>query len=252
MRKVIFPFKRGALERSSNSIIMPGAYMFGGTTLDGRNYVGKRTVLKNVHMGYGSYVNNDCLLTNTEIGKYVSIGTCLKSVIGRHPISECVAMHPAFYSSAGQMGYTYTDKDYFEETVWLDKDAAIQIRIGNDVWIGNDVKIMEGVTIGDGAVVAAGSIVTRDVAPYSVFGGIPAKFIRMRFTDEQINSLEKIQWWDMDESWIRHHIEEFNDPEAFCRMAEEGISADIGDTDIEEDSVADSADECEEGEWEEL
>lgn len=70
------------------------------------------------------------------------------------------------------------------------------ITIGNDVWIGGRAIISRGVTIGDGAIIASGSIVTKDVEPYSIVGGVPAKVIRYRFTDQQIEKLEELQWWD--------------------------------------------------------
>lgn len=234
-RTLFFPFKRRGIEKSTGSIILPKAYLYGITELKGRNYIGKRVELNHVIMGFGSYTNNDCMFTNTEIGKYTSIGTGVASVIGRHPTTECISTHPAFYSANAQMGFTYFDgmtnldnkpdpdneTDLtnspvpFEETVFLDKEKGIQIRIGNDVWIGNDVRIMEGVTIGDGAVVATGSIVTKDVEPYSIVAGIPAKVIRKRFSDDQIEKLLALKWWDKDEKWLKENAELFNRPNDF-------------------------------------
>lgn len=68
--------------------------------------------------------------------------------------------------------------------------------IGNDVWIGNNVCIKQGITIGDGAIIATGAVVTKNVLPYTIYGGVPAKLIKKRFTDEQIEELLKIKWWD--------------------------------------------------------
>ena len=68
--------------------------------------------------------------------------------------------------------------------------------VGNDVWIGSDAKIMSGVHIGDGSIIAANAVVTKDVEPYAVVGGVPAKMIKKRFPDETIQILEQMKWWD--------------------------------------------------------
>lgn len=216
-RTFCFPFKRRRMESRTDSIILSGAYLYGNSTLEGRNYIGKNCDLNHVILGYGSYVNNYCRLTNTKIGRYTSIGTDVMSVIGRHPISECVATHPAFYSASAAMGFTYTDKNIFDEVKWIDEAEHIQIVIGNDVWIGNDVRIMEGVTIGDGAVIATGSVVTKDVEPYTVVAGIPAKSIKKRFDDDKIAKLIEFKWWDKGEDWIRENINAFANPDTFIQ-----------------------------------
>ena len=84
-------------------------------------------------------------------------------------------------------------------------------KIGNDVWIGEDVKILGGVTIGDGALVAAGAVVIRDVPPYTIVGGVPAKVIKSRFEPSQVEFLLKFQWWNKDEDWIKNNVEKFQD-----------------------------------------
>ncbi len=74
--------------------------------------------------------------------------------------------------------------------------------IGNDVWIGSNVLIIGGIKIGDGAIVAAGAVVTKDVPPYAIVGGIPARIIRFRFDKEQINKLLELKWWNKDDDWL--------------------------------------------------
>jgi len=78
--------------------------------------------------------------------------------------------------------------------------------IGNDVWIGYDAVIMGGVTIGDGAIIGTRAVVTKDVEPYSIVGGVPAKEIRKRFTPEIIKKLMEIQWWNWPIEKIRSSI----------------------------------------------
>ena len=85
-------------------------------------------------------------------------------------------------------------------------DNKGDIVIGNDVWIGYEAVVLAGVTIGDGAVIGARAVVTKDVPPYTIVGGVPAKFIRKRFPQETIDSLLKIKWWNCPEESIRQHI----------------------------------------------
>jgi virginiamycin A acetyltransferase len=78
--------------------------------------------------------------------------------------------------------------------------------IGNDVWIGNSVTIMQGITIGDGAIIGTNSLVTKDVEPYSIVGGNPARLIRKRFNDETIEFLLHLSWWNWEIEKITHHL----------------------------------------------
>ena len=107
---------------------------------------------------------------------------------------------------------TYPFPIFFEEwdlniqditDAWDNKGDII---IGNDVWIGYEAVILSGVTVGDGAVIGARAVVTRDVPPYTIVGGIPAKPIRRRFSEDTVSALEKIRWWDWPEERIKRHI----------------------------------------------
>ena len=108
---------------------------------------------------------------------------------------------------------TYTFPLFFEE--WgLKKENVAQawdqkgdIMIGNDVWIGYEAVILSGVTIGDGAVIGCRAVVTKDIPPYTIVGGVPAKPIRKRFDEETIKELQKIKWWDWPEEKITEKIQ---------------------------------------------
>lgn len=215
-RKLIYPFAKAHLERKSDSIIGKGAYLYKGTFLEGRDFIGDKAELCHVDMGYSSYVGPGSVISNTVIGRYTCIAG-LETAIGRHPVKgEFVSVHPAFYSDAAQYGYTYVKSTAYEEVLYTDKEKGYNITIGNDVWIGRGVIITDGVTIGDGAVIGAGSLVLSDVPPYAIYGGRPAMKIGYRFDEDMIEKLLKIRWWDWDEDRIRQNADKFRDPGGFA------------------------------------
>lgn len=160
-------------------------------------------------LGFGSSIGPDSFIYFTSIGRYTMLGPDVKVILGQHPTRTIASTHPAFYSSRGQMGFTYVDETIFEEERFAKK--PYRVVIGNDVWIGAYTRIMEGVTIGDGAIVAAGALVTKDVPPYAIVGGVPAKTIRYRFDEDTIAGLLKLKWWDKEEDWLRAHARDFRD-----------------------------------------
>lgn len=183
------------------------------STFEGKNKIGYATSFLNSRLGYGSYVATNSFIKDTMIGKYTCIAGEVVTVQGNHPINY-VSLHPAFYSTA-QKNLCYIRNDKFPDFKYLDITKKISVIIGNDVWIGARATILEGVKIGDGAVVAAGAVVTKDVPPYAVVGGVPAKIIKYRFTEEEIEKLLEIKWWKKNESWLKEHAEEFSDIKKF-------------------------------------
>lgn len=176
-------------------------------------------------MGFGSYIGANSVI-HAKIGRYTSIASNVKTVLGRHPASDFVSTHPAFFSTNPKHLFTYVEKTVFQESAFAD-DGHNCVIIGNDVWIGEDVSILAGVCIGDGAIVAAGAVVTKDVEPYTIVGGVPAKQIRKRFTDEEIEFLLSFKWWEKDVAWIAANASKFENIKDFMEEFKNESKADL-------------------------
>ncbi len=193
--------------------------VFPNTVLDWRNtYEGNSVICDGTsfvgNLGYGSYIGKNCNL-NGVIGRFCSIGSDVKMASGNHPIGKFVSTHPCFFSTQQQAGFTYVNESKFEEVSYADEKQKAIVSIGNDVWIGQGCTILGGVTIGDGAVLAAGAVVTKDVPPYAVVGGVPAKVIKYRFAPEDIAFLNEFQWWNRPVEWIKKNADKFEDIQSF-------------------------------------
>ena len=144
-------------------------------------------------LGAFSHINHGGLIQNCTIGRYCAIGTNVKIGNGEHPtnwlsINSCQFVEK-FHSYDKILKNKITIKEW---------QAYKHTYIGNDVWIGANVFIKDGVTIGDGAIIGACTVVTKDVPPYAIVVGNPGKIIRYRFSQEIIDELLKLKWWEYD------------------------------------------------------
>lgn len=215
LKELIRPTKLLAIWRNYKQI---AAYRHSGVS------IGLYTSLRNVVLGEKVLISSNCNISNCKIGRHTyinsfsnmrdanignfsSIGSYVTIGIGAHP-TNLVSTHPAFYSN-NKSFETFADKTYFEEYGRCD--------IGHDVWIGSNSTIMNNITIGDGAVVAYGAVVTKDVPPYAIVGGVPAKILKYRFDEQEISKITKIKWWQLEDIELKnlymkfHNISEFID-----------------------------------------
>ena len=179
------------------------------STLEGMNRIFHRTTFHG-RLGYGSYIGNNCHLS-ADIGRYTSIAPLVRCNGGRHPYTlPFVTTAPCFFSlnkTHVQNGSTFATKQVFDEVAYYDEERKILVKIGNDCWIGEGAFLVGGIEIGDGAVILAHAVVTKNVPPYAIVGGVPARVLRYRYDDETIAFLQKIQWWNNSPSWFKEHWE---------------------------------------------
>lgn len=157
-----------------------------------------------------TYTMEDVTVNYGEIGKFCSIAShvCINPV--QHPMDR-VSQHHMTYR---KVDYQFADED---DEALFDWRRTHSVKIGHDVWIGHGAIIMKGVQIGTGAVVGAGAVVTKDVEPYTIVVGVPAKPIKRRFPKEVANQLLEIAWWDWPREKLEAHLEELNDLETFLK-----------------------------------
>jgi hypothetical protein len=186
--------------------IDPTAHVQQNCTLGPWTEVGKRTKLDETIMGDYSYICNDGDVIYTTIGKFCSIASHVRINPGNHPLQRAALHHFTYRSKQFDLGE--------DDPAFFDWRRASHVRIGNDVWIGHGATVMPGVTIGDGAVIGSGAVVTKDVAPFTIVAGVPAKVLRKRFSDETCQKLASLKWWDWPHDILKERMPSFRELEA--------------------------------------
>lgn len=207
LKSVIYSLVRLKFNLSGRSIkVESQARIYPGSCLDGYNKLCKKSYLKG-NIGRGSYIGANSIITG-NIGQFCSIASNVSFITKTHPTSEFVSTSPAFYSLKRQNGLAFIKEQLFDEEPLLEgKDYSIEV--GNDVYIGYGVTIIGPCKIGDGAIIAANSTVVKDVEPFTIVGGVPAKKIKMRFETDEIEFLQNLQWWNKDLQWLNEHASLF-------------------------------------------
>ncbi|MGP4039190.1 DapH/DapD/GlmU-related protein [Gracilibacillus sp. D59] len=178
------------------------------TTLGSWTDIGPNSQISESQIGDYSYTAGNVQIIYTTIGKFCSIASHVRINPGNHPTWR-VTQHHATYRMAR---YGFSDEDDHEFFDWRRSNP---VHIGHDVWIGHNAIIMPGVTIGNGAVVGAGAIVTKNVAPYTIVAGIPAKWIKDRFSTEIAGQLQEIAWWNWPREVLEERFRDLNNIECF-------------------------------------
>ncbi|NJL71859.1 MAG: chloramphenicol acetyltransferase [Candidatus Competibacteraceae bacterium] len=164
--------------------------------------IGEFSYLENVEFGDFSYAGQFCFFQNTVVKKFANIAAQVRVGPTMHPIDRPTLHHFTYrrilYDFAPR-----NDEAFFE---WRRLQTAV---IGNDTWIGHGATIMPGVIVGDGSVIGAGAVVTKNVDPYTVVVGVPAKPIKKRFPDEIAEKLRRIAWWEWDYETVKNRLADF-------------------------------------------
>ena len=159
-------------------------------------------------LGIGSYIGRYSNLV-AKIGRFTSIAPYVRCNSGIHPYQAPFATtSPCFFSLnpyKSQCGSTFATEQLFEEQRLVNSQLGIAVEIGNDVWIGEGAFLIGNITIGDGAIVLAHAVVTKDVPPYAIVGGVPAKVFRYRYDKETIEFLLKVKWWNNSIGWFKQN-----------------------------------------------
>jgi len=216
LTKITMLFRKKNLKKKKNIKYGKKSFIGFSTICEGNNGFGKNSIITSSHMGYGSYIAQNTKISKTRIGRYCSIGPNVNCIFGKHPSDTFVSTHPVFFSLKTPVNFTYAKKQLFQEfSMTKEPEKKYTIKIGNDVWIGANVSIFDGIEIGDGAIVAANALVNKNVAPYTIVGGVPAKIIKKRFSNEDIEFLSKLKWWDKPEEWIVKYAPYFTNIKEF-------------------------------------
>ena len=194
-------FIKGMVKNFFNPKISNFSFVSANNHIDPRAVIYRMVKMKSSSIGRYSYVGNDTDVECADIGQFCSISDHCRIGMGGHTLSH-ISSCPLF-----------TQKINGCQEQWIENDIhAVEEKraiLGNDVWVGSHVLINGGVTVGHGAVIGAGAVVVKDVPPYAIVGGVPAKVIRYRFSLEVIEKLLELQWWNLPDETLKENIRFF-------------------------------------------
>ena len=207
-------FIKGWVKHLRNKKISNFAFVSSTNNVSVKAKISRLVKIKHSSVGDYSYISANCDITNTTIGKFCSIADNCRIGTASHTLNN-ISTSPIFTLKHNATGTIWT-----EESIDHCNDTK-QVNIGNDVWIATRVIIKDGVTIGDGAVIGAGAVVVKDVPPYAVVGGVPAKVIKYRFQQPIIDKLLQLQWWNASDEKLKENISYFQSEDITLEKLEE-------------------------------
>lgn len=166
--------------------------------------IADRCRIYDAEIGDYSYIMQDGSIWCATVGKFVNMAASVRLNATNHPTWRAT-LHHFTYRAADYWPDAENEESFFE---WRRDN---RVTIGHDVWIGHGATVLPGVTVGNGAVIGAGAVVSKDVAPYTIVGGVPAKLIRERFTQSVGEAMDRLGWWDWDHARLRTALDDFRE-----------------------------------------
>lgn len=196
-------YVKGILKNLLNSRISIFSFISANVKLDKTTYIYRGVKAKNAEIGAYSYISANTDVENAEIGKFCSIADHCRIGMSGHSL-QYISTSPIFTQTINALQQSWILEDEFH---YKSKDE--RVILGNDVWVGSHVLINGGVHVGNGACIAAGAVVVKNVPPYAIVGGVPARIIRYRFPEDIIKRLLEIKWWDLPAEVLKENIKLF-------------------------------------------
>ena len=182
------------------------ACVYAGSNVAPTAYVHRGCKVRSSNIGAHSYVAAHSWLTNIDVGRFCSIGNNVMAGLASHTLGNA-STSPIFTLRRNATGKAWVNQD-----VAVNSDDFPRTVIGDDAWIGSNAMIMSGVTIGTGAAVGAGAVVTKDVPPYAIVAGVPARVIRYRFDEPVRQKILASRWWEQPDSVLKDRLGLFQQP----------------------------------------